>query len=172
MNKDSTSNGNPRWIDPAQAFVLISYRRADTGVESQRLYDRLAEVYGADRVFMDVRDVLIGVDHVEKLRAQIERCSAVLVVIGPAWLAATDERGQRRLDLPDDPVRAEVALALKQKHIQVIPVLVRNASLSADGLPANIRLLARRNWIVLRPEHWEDDVERLMLGLQTSLPPA
>ncbi len=170
MTIDSTSNGNPRAIDPSEKFVLISYRRDDTGVETTRLHDRLATEYGEDRVFLDIHDVPLGIDHVDHLRAQIERCSAVIVMIGSQWMAMTNDRGQRRLELADDPVRAEVALALLQKHIQVIPLLIQNASMPpAEDLPADIRLLARRNWIRLRPERWDDDVERLLIGLRKTM---
>jgi hypothetical protein len=172
VTRDSTSDGNPRAVDPSQAFVLISYRRDDTGVDTARLHDRLAIEYGEDRVLMDIHDVPLGIDHVDHLRAQIERCSAVLVMIGTEWMAMTNGRGQRRLEQAEDPVRAEVALALQQKHIQVIPVLVQNASMPpTEDLPADIRLLARRNWIQVRPERWNEDVERLLIGLQKTMGP-
>jgi hypothetical protein len=170
VTSDSTWNGNPRALDPSQAFVLISYRRDETGIETARLHDRLATEYGEDRVFLDIHDVPLGIDHVDHLRAQIERCSAVIVMIGSEWIAMTNGRGQRRLEQADDPVLAEVALALQQKHIQVIPLLVQNASMPpAEDLPADIRLLARRNWIRLRPERWDEDVERLLIGLRRTM---
>jgi hypothetical protein len=168
--RDFTSNGNPRALDRSQAFVLISYRRDDTGIETGRLHDRLATEYGKDCVFMDIHDAPLGIDHVDHLRAQFERCSAVIVIIGSEWMAMTDGRGQRRLEQADDPVRAEVALALQQKHIQVIPLLVQNTSMPpSEELPADTRLLARRNWIRLRPERWDEDVERLLIGLQKTM---
>ena len=70
-----------------------------------------------------------------------------------------------RLDNEDDLVRAEIAAALTQR-IPVIPVVVQNAAMPiADDLPEDIRLLARRNGIQLRPEQWRDGVERLLREL-------
>ena len=37
----------------------------------------------------------------------------MLAVIGPRWLAATDKQGRRRLDLPADFVRQEIAESLR-----------------------------------------------------------
>jgi hypothetical protein len=63
----------------------------------------------------------------------------MLVLIGPEWLNARDEQGNRRLDFPDDWVRLEIARALKQK-ITVIPVRVNGATLPLRGaLPEDIR---------------------------------
>jgi TIR domain len=170
VSRDSTTQGNPRTVDPSQAFVLISYRRRDTAAETARLHDRLAAEYGAERVFLDIHDIPLGIDFVDHVRTVIDRCSAVIVMIGTQWLTITDESGQRRLDDPDDPVRMEVAAALQQKHIGVIPVIVQNASLpSPKDLPADIRLLARRNCIQLQPEQWDEGVERLLRALKPTM---
>lgn len=170
MSRDSTTQGNPRSVDPSHAFVLISYRRGDTRVETARLHDRLAEEYGPERVFLDIHDVPLGIDFVDHVRAKIAGCSAVIVMMGTRWLTITDDRGQRRLDDPNDPVRVEVAAALQQKHIGVIPVIVQNASMpSAEDLPADIRLLARRNWIQLRPEQWDEGIASLLRGLEPTM---
>lgn len=68
-------------------------------------------------------------------------------------------------------MRAEIATALKQKMISVIPVLVQDASMPvADELPDDIRPLVRRNGIQLRAEQWKEGVERLLKELDTVMP--
>jgi TIR domain len=153
------------------ARLFLCYRREDAQDAAGRLYDRLVDVFGTDSVFMDIDSVPLGVDFVDHVAEQIARCSAVIVMIGKQWLTIKDKKRRRRLDNPDDLVRAEIAAALQQK-IPVIPVIVQNASMpSADDLPENIRLLARRNGIQLRPEQWREGVERLLKELNPLLTP-
>src|SRR6476646_3018796 len=99
--------------------VFINYRREDSIGTAGRLYDRLAETFGGDNLFMDVDNIPIGVNFEEYLKSQVAACDVVLSVIGPNWLNAKDETDQRRLDKPDDFVAIELA-----RDIPVIPVLV------------------------------------------------
>jgi hypothetical protein len=123
------------------------------------------DAYGADHVFMDIDSVPLGIDFVDHVSEQIARCSVVIVMVGKDWLRIKDKHRRRRLDDETDLVRSEIRAALQQK-IPVIPVIVRNAEMpSADELPEDIRLLARRNGIHLRPEQWRDGVDRLLKAL-------
>jgi hypothetical protein len=114
---------------------------------------------------MDIDSVPFGIDFVDYVSAQISQCKAVVVMIGKQWLKIKDKSRRRRLDDPDDLVRAESAAALRQK-IPVIPVLVQNATMpSATDLPEDIRLLARRNAIALHHDQWREGVELLLKEL-------
>ena len=129
--------------------VFISYRRSDTtpGYASW-IYDRLAETFGADSVFMDIDSLPLGVDFVEQLERSLHQTDVALILIGPNWLAASDESGARRLDDPDDFVRLEVAAALRAET-RVIPVLVDGARMPAGHeLPEELGFLARRQALV------------------------
>lgn len=92
--------------------VFISYRRQDQSHAAGRLYSELA---GADRIFMDVDAIPLGVDFVEVLERKVATCEVLLAVIGSGWLDAKDEAGCRRLDRSDDFVRIEFASALKRQ---------------------------------------------------------
>lgn len=163
--KSSVQEETPESAAFASARLFLCYRRDDTADAAGRLRDKLADSYGDDRVFMDIDSVPLGIDFVEHVREQISGCAAVIVMIGRRWLTLKDKRRRRRLDNEDDLVRAEIAAALTQK-IPVIPVVVQNAAMPiADDLPEDIRLLARRNGIQLRPEQWRDGVERLLREL-------
>jgi len=151
--------------------IFISYRREDSPGHAGRIFDRLRSRFGSDVVFMDVAAIEPGVDFVEVLHKAVGSCDALLAVIGPQWLSATHD-GKRRLDDPRDFVRIEIAGAL-QRNVRVLPVLVEGASLPpADSLPADLHALARRQAIDLRDARWDDDIDRLVEGLEKFLKPA
>ena len=77
--------------------VFISYRRDDEQGYAVRLYERLAESFGKERLFFDVDSIPIGFDFVSYIERQIGLSDVVLVVIGRNWLNATDEQQDRRV---------------------------------------------------------------------------
>lgn len=149
--------------------VFISYRRQETSGLAGRLYDRLAARLGDDQVFMDVDTIALGVDFAEVITQAVSTCEVLLAVIGPRWLAATDEDGHRRLDDPDDIVRLEIAAAL-ERDIRVIPVLVEGAAMPrGQQLPEDLVRLARRNALSLRHESFRADADRLLAAIKPIL---
>ena len=71
-------------------------------------------------------------------------------MIGPGWLDARDEKGNRRLENPDDFVRIEIGTALK-RDIPVIPILPDGTRVpKADQLPDDLKELALRNGLNVR----------------------
>ena len=118
---------------------------------------------------MDVDHIPPGVDFAEHLNSQLAACSIILVVIGPGWLAAKDEAGQRRLDQPDDFVAIEIATAL-DRNIRVIPVLVNGAGLpKARELPDKLKRLARRQSFELRQNQFGRDADELVERIRGAL---
>ena len=103
--------------------IFINYRREDSIAIAGRLYDRLAEAFGRNNLFIDVDNIPVGMNFEEYLHKQVAACDVVVSLIGPNWLNAKDETNQRRLDKPDDFVAIELAAALA-RDIPVIPVLV------------------------------------------------
>ena len=91
--------------------IFISYRRADTQHVAGRLFDRLAEHFGAGNVFMDVDSIEPGLDFAEAVDNAVGRCEVLLALIGSHWVDAVDEHGNRRLEDPDDFVRLEKLVA-------------------------------------------------------------
>jgi hypothetical protein len=96
------------------AKVFISYRRADSAGYSGRVMDRLDRELGRDLVFMDVDAIPLGTNFTKVLHEGVAKCGVLLAVIGPNWLDARDEHGNRRLDNPNDFVRIEIAAALQR----------------------------------------------------------
>jgi hypothetical protein len=120
-------------------------------------------------VFIDVASIEPGVDFAEVTTRAVGSCDVLLAVIGPGWLTAPDEAGQRRLDDPDDLVRLEVEAALA-RDVRVIPVLVEDATMPRrKDLPEDLATLARRNAFILRHETFRADAARLAGAIEPIL---
>jgi hypothetical protein len=118
---------------------------------------------------MDVDAIEPGVDFVERIEAAIGSADALVVVIGRGWLTATDARGRRRLDDPEDFVRIEVGSALR-RDTRVIPVLVGGATMpTQEELPGILAELARRNSLTVSDLDWRSGIGRLISTLDRVL---
>jgi TIR domain len=133
------------------------------------LFDRLAEHFGADRVFRDADMIRPGDDFAERIQIALASCSVLLALIGEGWLTAADASGRRRLNLPGDYVRLEIETALA-RGILIIPVLVDGARMPrAADLPSAISALAGRQALTLSPGRFTSDVSYLLSALDTAL---
>src|SRR6266545_3933638 len=142
--------------------IFISYRRDDTAGYAGRLFDYLTGRFGAKNVFMDIDTIEPGEDFRKVVENAVGTCDVVLVMIGKQWLSATDSRG-RRLDNPRDWVRVEIASALANPRVRVIPVLVRGANVpGADELPDDLKELSWRNAIELSDQRFQYDANKLI----------
>jgi TIR domain len=152
--------------------IFICYRRDDAGP-----YARLLQVYLHGRfphatVFMDLDSIEAGTDFAEAIEAGVGSCRVLIALIGPSWLALTDEEGQRKLDHPDDWVRFEIRTALENR-IRVIPVLVDGAKMPRQQqLPSDVRNLARLNALEMTYDRYEYDTSRLAVIIRKALAPA
>jgi hypothetical protein len=153
------------WRD-GMGRIFISYRREDSESQAGRLADLLRQRFGEAQVFMDVDTIDPGQDFIETIQSAVGSCDVLIAVIGPEWLTVTDRAGRRRIDVPEDVVRLEVAAAL-DRQIRVIPLLVRRATMpSMQDLPAALGPLARRNALEVTDTHFRRDVDRLVETLE------
>src|SRR6516165_9115287 len=149
--------------------VFISYRRDDSAGHAGRVHDRLEREFGRDLLFMDVDAVPLGVNFVKVLSEEVAKCDVLLAVIGPKWLNARDEDGNRRLDNPHDFVRIEIGAAL-QRNILVIPILLDGAKVpKANQLPKDLEELSIRNGLDVRHASFHTDIDRLVRSLKGQL---
>jgi tetratricopeptide (TPR) repeat protein len=149
--------------------IFINYRREDSSHVAGRLHDSLAPNFGHDKLFMDVDNIPVGRDFEEYLKSQVAACDAMLAIIGPNWLTAKDETGQRRLDNPNDFIVIEIGAALARK-IPVVPVLVDGALMpKASELPESLSPLARRQAVQVRHTSFRSDAEALVKRLREAL---
>jgi hypothetical protein len=154
-----------RRSDIAISRIFISYRREDSAPHAGRLNDRLCLAFGADRVFMDIDDIPLGLDFAAVLRENVRGADVVLVVIGPKWLSIAGDDGRRRLDDELDFVRFEVAEALRQGK-RVIPILVNDTPLpKAADLPDDLQPLLVCQALQLADARFNRDASDLIRAL-------
>jgi hypothetical protein len=140
------------------AGIFVSYRRQDRPIATRFLVAKLDQHYGADQVFHDLADIDIGDNFLDSIRRALDRCAALIAVIGPDWLEGYRERLHRE----DDPVRLEIGTALK-KDVLVLPVLLGSAGMPSPGdLPADLAALHYKNAVPLRSTDFEADINRLI----------
>ena len=149
--------------------IFISYRREDTAANAGRLYDRLSDRFGEDRVFMDVDSISIGLDFTKAVIEAVSVCNMLLVLVGRDWLSITDGKGRRRIDIPDDWVRVEIETAL-QRDIPVVPVLVDGAAMPQAGdLPPSLRPFVRRQAFLLSHTGFKSEIASLIAAVDKVL---
>ena len=122
--------------------IFVSYRRSDAGGHAVRVFERLRARFGEHYVFFD-QDAIEPGDHFPvHIDKAIRSSAVVLVVIGPEWLEALNERAAHQ---KTDFVRREVAIAVERKRnptdqVEVIPLLVGDATMPArDQLHGDLR---------------------------------
>jgi TIR domain len=143
--------------------IFISYRR-DGGL-ADNIVALLRLELGNDVLLTEPHALSHGESFDEALRQNIVRSDVFLALIGPNWLGLRKEDGTRRLDNPDDPVRIEIATALR-RDIRVIPILLDGARMpTAEELPDDLKPLARRQWLQVRSTSFGADMNMLIRGI-------
>jgi len=149
--------------------IFISYRRQETAYAAGWLFDRLADRFGAAKIFKDVTSIELGDDFVDVIAAAVGACDVLLALIGDQWLTVSDADGKPRIQNPTDFVRIEIEAALA-RNVRVVPILVEGASMpDVSQLPASMARLARRQALELSPSRFESDTERLLTVLEARL---
>lgn len=165
QSKPRTRRSKPSQPTSKSRRFFICYRREDSSAIVGRIYDRLVRDFGVANIFKDVDNVPFGVDFVEHLDREVQKCDVLLAIIGPHW-GELSEKGVSRLDDENDFVRIEIASALR-RSIPVVPVLVDGALMPrADKLPDEVKGLARRNGTEVRHDpDFHGDMTRLFSRL-------
>src|SRR5687767_256958 len=156
--------------DGQVGMIFMSYRRRDSGVYATALQTKLQHHFGDAAIVRDVTDIPGGSEFRPFIFKTVPKCCVLLALIGPRWLRASDKDG-RRLEQEGDLVRAEIAQALQQESVLVIPVLVGGAHMPPESkVPPDISALCGRQAVALGdPPAWDDDVNRLIDRVQDAL---
>lgn len=141
--------------------IYISYRSADLATISESAVQALAQRYGADNLIVDIPAPATDADYMAVLDQAIGHADVVLALIGPHWLTATDDAGQRKLANRADVVRFELATAL-QRHKPVLALLSDGAALpGAADLPTELAALSQQPAFPLTGDHLADDLNHV-----------
>jgi hypothetical protein len=147
--------------------VFICYRRDDSSYAADTLYAYLVQRLGTESVFLDASSIPAGANWEASIFQFIEHADVALVVIGPHWVRALDERGARRLESADDQLRRELELALRC-GVDLIPVLLDRASMPlAADLPESLQIMTRLQAERLgRGSAFDVDAQRLLQAVR------
>jgi hypothetical protein len=151
------------------AGIFINYRSSDDDFAAPVVDMKLCEIFGADHVFRDSRSLSAGTDYPPELWDRLRLSQIFLVLIGKRWLTLTDKAGERRLDDPNDFVRQEIRVALRQ-GTRIIPVLL-NGAMQPDpaDLPEDIRGLHTRQFVKLRVRESDIDLDHLVKEISSTI---
>ena len=94
----------------AKSTIILSYRREDSAGVTGRIFDRLTQEFGTDRVFMDIDSMPAGVDFHDHLQEILADCGALLVVVGKSW--RSQRKGQPARHGVEGMDRSEIAEAM------------------------------------------------------------
>jgi tetratricopeptide (TPR) repeat protein len=155
-------------------MIFINYRKADSQAVVDHLAKELKRRFGEANVFKDDSDIAGGQRWPDRLRQALLRSKVLLAVIGPGWLTALDEYGNRRLDNEEDWVRQEICTALEHGK-EMLVLLVAPAKLpDKRGLPKDCWLqeIPTIQHLPLRPgPDFDSDIAAVIDRLSALLTP-
>jgi hypothetical protein len=133
------------------------------------VYDRLANSFGSENVFLDVQDVQPGMNWLEEIKSHRASSDVLLSLIGPHWVSIMRAREHAAVAGPaEDYVRFEIEYVLRPtSRIWVIPVLVGEMMpLSTGHLPRPLQALAKIQAAQVRQERFADDIADLISRIE------
>lgn len=149
--------------------IFISYRRDDARGWAPALLRGLASHFASENLFYDRQTIQGGDNWRAVIETGIRQSDAVVVLIGPDWIGPGQGRLLNRLTEPGDIVRREVELALSH-GVWTVPVLLDGrAPPVRDEIPDSLQPLLSLHMLQVRPDIFDEDVERLLTLLQTRL---
>jgi hypothetical protein len=155
---------------PQQVRVFINYRHDDIWGEARLLYDRLANRFGTENVFLDGRNLQPGMNWLDEIKAHRASCDVLLSLIGPRWTSILRAREQAAYrGAAEDYVRLEIEYALRPNTgIRLIPVLVGDdVPFAGEVLPKWAQPLAKVEAAQIRPKLFDEDAARLVDRIET-----
>lgn len=150
--------------------VFINYRKAEASGWARALYERLAQRFGADSVFLDQESIEPGARWAQAIREGSGGCTALIALIGPHWAETISKRFETG---ETDFVREEIEAALRRGSgvAEVVPALIDEARIPRKEdirYLGSVQSLLNRQQVELRPTHWDADVGVLIEILERS----
>jgi hypothetical protein len=145
--------------------IFISYRRAETPHEAQRIRLQLEQSFGPQSVFID-RNIPPGKEFDKYLQTELSSCDAIVAVMGRDYFRIKQKPGAA---VPEEPdyVRWEIETAL-QMGIPVFPILVRRGSMPREAdLPEALRAYTKRQALHAIEPVFDAAIDQLIKELRT-----
>jgi hypothetical protein len=150
------------------ANIFINYRRADSITVAFILYNKLLEK--KHNVFIDKEAIPVGFDFAAYISKKIEAYDVMLTLIGNQWLTIRDDKKRLRIKNEDDHVRLELAEALQNKSIKIIPVLIDKVLMpDAKDLTADLKDLTKLNAVDFFSYEYDKSAERVLNEIERML---
>ncbi|MEW1694543.1 MULTISPECIES: toll/interleukin-1 receptor domain-containing protein [unclassified Streptomyces] len=122
--------------------VFVNYRTGDEESAAAMIARELTQRFGEDRIFFASNSIAPGHRFPSELVKAMEKCEALLAVIGPRWAEVRGADGRPALEAEQDWTRREIRTALDRGAL-VIPVLVGKATrIDRTVLPEDLWELA------------------------------
>ncbi|HET6869831.1 MAG TPA: SIR2 family protein [Solirubrobacteraceae bacterium] len=150
-------------MTPGNVRVFINYRHDDADGEAMLVYERLADRFGADNVFLDNRSLKPGMKWLEEIKAHAG-VGVFVSLIGERWLPSMKARAEAAVaDPKEDYVRIEIEYALRRRSgLRVIPVLIGDAvPPPREALPKSLEEITMIEAERVQLKHLDEDVKRL-----------
>lgn len=146
--------------------IFICYRRDDVPAVAGRIFDQLSDKF-PQMTHIDVHSIPPGTNFQEAIKEILERCAAMVVVIGPEWARL------RRTHMSDAGGRDSVFEELEQAfalNLYIVPVLVDVKTMpEADLFPASLRSFNFHNALHLESNAFSLKLEPLEAALYKAL---
>ncbi|MYR44375.1 toll/interleukin-1 receptor domain-containing protein [Streptomyces sp. SID5910] len=150
--------------------VFVNYRTGDEESAATMIARELARRFGRERIFFASDSIKLGHRFPTELIRAVEKCEALLAVVGPRWAEVRGPDGSPALQAEQDWTRREIRTALEQ-GILVIPVLVGRATrIDPTVLPEDLRELADCQYRRFDHRNAESDLTALGDALARLLP--
>jgi hypothetical protein len=141
------------------AQIYISYRREDSGYFLPILRGYLQS---GNVIVSDIDNITFSKNLDDLIKENLAICDVMLVIIGPNWLEAKNDLGERRITAANDIVRIEIATALSLGK-RVIPVLWGETALpQITDLPGDLSELASKLPVRINAQSLEQGVNHLI----------
>ncbi|MEF9885126.1 toll/interleukin-1 receptor domain-containing protein [Streptomyces sp. P9-A4] len=142
--------------------VFINYRTGDEESAATLIARELLRRFGREHIFFASNSIELGRRYPAALDGAVEKCDALIAVIGPRWAKVLGPDGRPALEAEQDWTRREIRTAL-DRGILVIPVLVGKATrIDHVLLPEDLRELADCQY--KRFDHRNSDADLAVLG--------
>ncbi|MBK9124542.1 MAG: hypothetical protein IPM16_15695 [Chloroflexi bacterium] len=132
------------------AHVFVVYRRTNPHPQVKHVVDALVAAHGPQRIVTEISGLRGATGYRQEVAATIARSAGVIVVLGPDFISSGDALGRGLLDDREDPLRIEIAAALKMRPNGTYFALVGGLEMPpANALPPPLRAMPRTAWVML-----------------------